>query len=65
MNCSSFRPQYRFDPHTGAWENRYFTEKNSNPPYSLHDVIYDEIGLIIRNSTDTPSEYDVKLDVSW
>lgn len=55
-------PQYRFDPHTGSWENRHFTEKNSSPPYSLHDVIYDEIGLIIRNTTGTPSEYDVKLD---
>jgi len=55
-------PQYRFDPHTGAWENRYFTEKKTSPLYSLHDVIYDEIGLVITNSTGRPHDYDIKLD---
>ncbi|XP_078346786.1 putative cysteine desulfurase isoform X2 [Oculina patagonica] len=54
-------PQYRFDPHTGAWENRYFNGNKASPPFSLHDVTYDEIGVVMKN-TNVPRDYDVKLD---
>ncbi|XP_066027051.1 probable cysteine desulfurase isoform X1 [Pocillopora verrucosa] len=54
-------PQYRFDPHTGAWENRYFSADKAKPPFSLHDVTYDEIGVVMKN-TGKPLELDVRLE---
>ena len=59
----SYRSQYRFDPHTGAWENRYFSAEKATPPFSLHDVTYDEIGVVMK-TTRKPRDYDVKLEVS-
>ena len=55
--------QYRFDPHTGAWENRYFSADEAKPPFSLHDVTYDVIGVVMK-TTGRPREFDVKLEVS-
>jgi len=53
-------PQYRFDPHTGAWENRSFNKSKPKPILSLHDVIYDDVGGMVKNTA--PRDHDVKFE---
>ncbi|XP_068761466.1 probable cysteine desulfurase isoform X1 [Montipora capricornis] len=49
-------PQYHFDPQTGGWEHKQFKKGKGESLFSLHDISYDEAGMII-NSTETCREY--------
>ncbi|CAH3136888.1 unnamed protein product [Porites lobata] len=53
-------PQYQFDPHTGAWKNRYLNNKKPEKIFSLNDVMYDEVGGKVK--TSAPRDYNIKLE---
>ena len=58
-----FFSQYRFDPHTGAWENKQFKKDRGDALFSLYDVNYDKFGMVL-NQTRKCGDYKGNLDVS-
>ena len=55
--------QYRFDPQTGAWEHKQFKKEEGEALFSLHDISYNEAGMVINNSI-TCRDFKGTLDVS-
>ncbi|XP_048585215.1 uncharacterized protein LOC5521527 isoform X3 [Nematostella vectensis] len=53
-------PQYRFDPHTGAWENRQFAQEKSKAIYSLRDINYSRSSAQV--SKPRPVDFEGSLD---
>ena len=59
FSICAFGPQYRCDPHTGAWKHRERDDAGST--HSLHDVVYNEMGMVIK--ANKPTNFPGTLEV--
>ena len=69
LNTSSFTLsselcfQYHFNPQTGAWKHRKYGKAEVPTVFSLHDIAYDEIGMVL-NTTKRSKAFSGSLEVS-